>query len=143
MKETLVSYKLAQLAKELGFNWECNHVYRNNLVERLQYYEGDANGVIKNSMLKYNSTGVEDYQCVAPTQELLHKWLRDTKGIIITIQLDTMYCQYCWVSYIIKEAKEPEIYDDAETNYDVDIYSYEEVIEDALKSVLQTIKNEN
>ena len=89
MEDTIVSYETALLAKEVGFNEECNNVYNKSLKkETLEYYEGDASGVIKNSEVQNTSTGVV-YLCTAPTQSLLSKWLREIHKIHVSVDFDS------------------------------------------------------
>lgn len=74
---TLVAPKVAYLAKELGFNVPTNIIY-----------ETLTDGTICTSDVGYynwNSPKYE-YTCAAPTQDILHKWLREIKNVAICIE---------------------------------------------------------
>ena len=75
---TLVSPKVAYLAKELEFNVPTNVIY-----------ETLADGTIYTSDVVYfnwNSPIYGDSTCAAPTQDVLHKWLREIKNVAICIK---------------------------------------------------------
>lgn len=63
MKDQLISFKTAKLAKERGFNWSSTYTY-----------EKDYNKTIEIILYK------------APTQSLLQKWLREVHNTHISIQ---------------------------------------------------------
>lgn len=89
MEDKIVSYETALLAKEIGFDWECNHVY--NVVKRLElleYYKEDGTGVIKNSRVDDISTG-HIYLCTAPAQSILQKYLRERHNIYVSVHFDS------------------------------------------------------
>ena len=67
----LVTYEVAQLAKEKGFNEGCLHYYQNGIVDTDGYYN-HYNMCVKNI-------------CSAPTQSLLQRWLREEKKVHIEI----------------------------------------------------------
>ena len=75
---TLVSPKVAYLAKELKFNVPTNIIY-----------ETLADGTICTSDVNYynwNSPIYGETTCAAPTQDVLHKWLREIKGVALCIE---------------------------------------------------------
>tara|TARA_R110002020_G_scaffold100855_5_gene238092 strand:- start:20755 stop:21168 length:414 start_codon:yes stop_codon:yes gene_type:complete len=83
MKEQLVTFKTAKLAKDKGFDWECHdcfsergHLYSNGWCERLDdhFESGFSNSEIerKNFSKKYYTR---------PTQSLLQKWLYEKHQI--------------------------------------------------------------
>ena len=74
MKEQLVSFKTAKLAKEKGFNIPCKSKY--TVMKTKKKFT-------TNSMLSKVST--KDNVYAMPTQSLLQKWLRDKFKIYITI----------------------------------------------------------
>jgi hypothetical protein len=77
MKEELITYETAILAKEKGFNWETNRYFY--LDQLSEFDEYDATMVNHNSS---DQTSV-DYMS-APTQSLLQKWLRDVHNIHVS-----------------------------------------------------------
>ena len=82
MKEQIVSFKVAKLAKEKGFDIECDRSF---------YTQGhDLIPSLLNSNYKYSP-----FLCIAPTQSLLQKWLREKHKIIILIDIifDDFVCK--------------------------------------------------
>jgi len=73
MKEQLVSFDTAKLAKEKGFTELC-----------YSYHIDDKDAIELSSLC---SSRIADSCCTAPTQSLLQKWLRDEHHIDITIDL--------------------------------------------------------
>lgn len=78
MKEQLISFKTAKLAKEKGFDPECN---------LSDYAFGTFDGVFKQKTLACRhamifSRWINDQEKIsAPTQSLLQKWLREEHGV--------------------------------------------------------------
>lgn len=84
MKEQLITFNTAQLAKEKGFDGYCydcfnqqGNLYSNGWCEYI-----DDNG-IKNHFTKED---IKDTHYLRPTQSLLQKWLRDKFQIHIVFQ---------------------------------------------------------
>lgn len=75
MEDTLVSFQVAKLAKEKGFNIHC------------MYYYEDNQTLECNEKFPYNSF---DDELFAPTQSLLAKWLREVRNIHISTWYDTV-----------------------------------------------------
>lgn len=75
MREELVTFETAELAKKKGFSWTTNKVY-----------DIQSNNNICNANTEYP----ENIYCKvgniqAPTQSLLQKWLRDKHNIIVDV----------------------------------------------------------
>lgn len=77
MKEQLITFKTAKLAKEKGFEVATIHSYE--LSEVLCYKEKAHNWNGRKKLL-----GVDKY-FNAPTQSLLQKWLREKHRIVVLI----------------------------------------------------------
>ena len=80
MKDELISFETAKLAKEKGFD-ECvlNHYYdRENSTSSASKYEMFMDDV-KNSEM-------EPIEYSAPTQSLLQKWIRELHGINVEVK---------------------------------------------------------
>ena len=75
---TLVSPKVAHLAKELEFNVPTNVIY-----ETLSDWETRIADV---DYYNWNSPIYGESTCAAPTQDVLHKWLREIKGVALCIE---------------------------------------------------------
>lgn len=84
MKEELIKFETAKLAKEKGFNWKCVKAYQwleEYDLTRLE--EGwDYQIVQKIGGNNYN-WNVTNLHIAAPTQSLLQKWLRDEHGVVV------------------------------------------------------------
>lgn len=76
MQEQIVSFDTAKLAKEKGFNYVKANVYGDNLFYYTDEPEKPASA-LNNNIIKS--------KCLAPTQALLQKWLRD----VCTIEVST------------------------------------------------------
>jgi len=88
MKEQLISFETAKLAKDKGFNWNTDYFYReNNMLCFSQYYDSTPNNrdIEKNFFSDTNEQS--NLLCTAPTQSLLQKWLRDVHEIHIELNV--------------------------------------------------------
>jgi hypothetical protein len=83
MKEKLIDFETAKLAKEKGF-LDKNIYSEVRISQDNIYFEDGTLGTLK-SVLNTDITFVELFN--APTQALLQKWLRDIHGIHISIDL--------------------------------------------------------
>ena len=93
MTDTIVSFKTAKLAKEKGFNVECEYGYTRlkelMTIDRSQesFFEGASRNYRNSELESYNKSYLEcnddEYVCIytAPTQSLLQKWLREVHNI--------------------------------------------------------------
>ena len=86
MKEELIKFKTAKLAKEKGFDWETEEFYTNSkkpyLTKGVEYMSDSYVRLWQwNSMPSNYPTNAEDVLCAAPTQSLLQKWLWETHSI--------------------------------------------------------------
>lgn len=87
MKEQLISFETAKLAKEKGFNNEgmthsCNYLYAST---------GKLVSIGSNEFWSPDSTLI----CSAPTQSLLQKWLREKHNIQLFI-FKQISCCWTW-----------------------------------------------
>lgn len=86
MREELVSFETAKLAKEKGFNESCNFYYQRGVISTDGHFS------------RYNK-GV-DYICSAPTQSLLQRWLREVKGYYVYPFFDNEELKW---TYVVRE----------------------------------------
>lgn len=86
MKEQLVSFETAVLAKEKGFDEHCNHY----MEDTKEPYTNTDGSVYNNKDLDcpYFKEGVGAV-CAAPTQSLLQKWLWEKHNLYVCV---VMYC---------------------------------------------------
>lgn len=133
MKEPLVGFKTAKLAKKKGFPQTFLHSQYINLKKSKWklYSSTDADELD-------NSIGIgESIRCSAPTQSLLQKWLRETYNIHIGITLASDYelnilIPYVYEIYIYKNG----IYHVNREFYD----TYEQALESGLFQSLNLVE---
>ena len=124
--EDYVSYEVAKLLKEKGFDEQCRDFYRQengNWLHRTTY--------------EYNYFNLqmprwEDcYSC--PTHQMAMKWLRETRDIIISIfpTIET--------DMIVREDYNYAIYKNKTVVYQSCSTSYEQAVEAALKYALENL----
>ena len=66
IKEAYVSYEIAKLLKEKGFDEECTHYYSYEDDELIEY----TNGV-------YSRNSKDCHRCTSPTHQMACAWLRE------------------------------------------------------------------
>ena len=124
LKERLISFETAKLAKEKGFDEEVLNHYSQEDCAGKQYNEFQDD--IKNSE-------AEHFEYSAPTQSLLQKWLREKHGIKL------------WMSPVGEEGELYHIEDITKNNLslwgDLNSYeTYEEALEVGLQEALKLIE---
>ena len=77
--EDYVSYEVALLLKEKGFDIKCNHAYYNGMLVDYTLY-GFCDGELVN----------------CPTLQMTMKWLREVHNIFIQIELYSKRNDYCF-----------------------------------------------
>lgn len=123
--EEIVTYKVAKLAKEKGFD---------EYVEA--FYAEDCNTAHTQGPEKWN-----EYKgrYAAPTQNLLQRWLREEKGLYISVEAYPTLAiirKVCF-AWVIKSGSDGHFMksnDSLQT-----FYSYELALEDALKYALEKL----
>ena len=114
--EEICTYEVCKLAKEKGFNEKCNFYYQKGVIST----DGCFN--------RYNK-GVE-YICSAPTQSLLQRWLREEKGLHITVPFDNN--EFWWQIKNLANG-------DSEYSEALGFDTYELALEDGLKYALENL----
>ena len=119
--EDYVSYEIAKLLKEKGFDGACDYAYSN----KGNYFEIDRS----------NS---DEIYCLRPTHQMAMKWLREVYKVVIVI--DAYHADH-WEGYI--DCFEISIYSHASTmivpNEIAHHTEYTEAVEAALKYVLEKL----
>lgn len=148
--EPHVSLDTAKLLKQAGFDWEVKFFYRDGILrsvlpdelfngnfEDIEYYYKHIG--IPHQSLNYNggsSKFLEEYS--APTLDAAQRWLREVKGIHITVKPDeaSINCKY-FVTVIINETKWGNVQD--ENKKTILFNTYEEAQEAGIKKALEII----
>lgn len=144
MQEELISFETAVLAKEKGFNWKVRCHYRDGHAYTKELICGGS---------LYNMNSHEEQELwitnlySAPTQGLLQKWLREVRGIHITIDhvdnTTEFYYDYSVVNRNNREYQDEDMTDQAKRinhytkEYQFD--TFEEALEIALQEALKLI----
>lgn len=74
-QEDYVSYEIAKLLKEKGFDWEC-----------IGYYVDYEPNDVKYSFLGETNSTWESRCCSAPTPQMAKKWINEVCKLYITIK---------------------------------------------------------
>lgn len=122
-KEDYVSYEVARLLKEKGFNWDCITYYIDSKPNNVQY-----------SMLFENNTTWEERCCSAPTHQMTMAWLREVHNINIDIVPIWNRNRWEYQIFIVTPATSQRPYV-ANTLY----LDYEEAAGEALKYSLENL----
>lgn len=135
MKDQLINFETAKLAKEKGFNEWCMNFYRDNGTLVGSY--GISSGV----MMPCKQHGFN--RQLAPTQSLIQKWLRENHKISCLV--------YCRIRYEQERNKDDIIYSfhlfnqiygvNYESTWEIEFYdTYEEALEKGLQEGLKLIE---
>jgi hypothetical protein len=127
--EEICTYEVAKLAKKKGFNVPTDRYYHiyNDVIEAQNSLEMTRDGCAD----FYNS--LNRCRCAAPTQGILQRWLREEKGLHISIPLHKGEYKYFWgIDSLNRKKKEEDI---AYNLFD----TYELALEAALKYALENL----
>ncbi len=132
MKEQLISFETAKLAKKKGFNWCVLNHYEDELFKNKGYLFQDD---VKN-------TELEHYEYSAPTQSLLQKWLREEHGIYVTVMPDKSYDFGLLFNVVVKSDAKDYMYDLIlrDGGKIMDLETHEQALEAGLIEALKLIK---
>ena len=133
MKEELVSFETAKLAKEKGFKEEVYAYYdASNNLDFAGSEWGEISSFEKDFLYDYNSYKKDPpYDYIfhsAPSQSLLQKWLREKHNILLTVEYSL--AKDDWFYYIYK----------SNLNEYHHFETYEKALEAGLKKGLSLIK---
>lgn len=133
MQEKLITFETAKIAKEGGITEEvlrsCECFYDE---EGISYKSDIYSEEIRHNAYSYKNIGY----CLAPTQSLLHKWLREKHNLIIII--DILPALAGPFKYTIKSLKID--YLGKSLGLSINFYTYEQVLEKGLQEALKLIK---
>ena len=141
MQEQLVSFKVAKLAKEKGFDLKCKNYYEYEMLEESEnrFVENWNNDKESSKRLTFCEDEPEVHICYsAPTQSLLQRWLREKHNILVEPSWEGTHEIYSINYRIIILGN--TIYKDFRGCFDGQ--SYEQALEVGLYEALTLIKNE-
>ena len=123
MKEVLITLETAKLAKEKGYDWECN-------------YYSDSDNVTYNRLAAPNSR-LKEGSYTFPTQSLLQQWFRERHNLHIVVRsgLNDKLQTLCFKGFDIINMDRYELLRTKHKNYNI----YEEGLEEALQEALKLI----
>ena len=143
--EDYVSFEIAKLLKEKGFDEKCRYVYSNvgGKISSENFMEGES--FVDNSdielVAKYNEwiTSTQgDYAFLCPTLQMAMKWLREEYNLHFLLSPYNRDSNPLVVYYNIDIVKPPEFVESFYSNIGKD-QSYEEACEDAIKYCLENL----
>lgn len=129
MKEDIVSYITAKLAKKGGFMWSTSEWFYEETLVGFRLGNG-----IQSMYSPWDNSRVwnkDNYSMAAPTQALLQKWLREVHNIHITIFSSS---QESWMFRVTKPHQQLK-----DGVYGEDFTSYEEALEAGLQEALKLL----
>ena len=126
IKEAYVSFEVAKLLKEKGFDESISMVYTSyGDLCKLDRYDS-----IRNS--NYNDITKNYFECTAPTHQMAMKWLREAHDIVIVVTPSMFWKKY---NVSIYKSNDYPIGFDGDSLYS----SYEEAVEAAIKYSLENL----
>jgi hypothetical protein len=135
MENKLVEFKTAKLAKEKGFDIQCNNVFIQS------YFQDDVAQSKQNVFNGYISCINLKGICFQPEQNLLQKWIREIHKINIEIigfvdSPEETVCYYYHLRDMTKYSTLLILPDSSENTFD----TYEECLENSIYKSLTLIK---
>jgi hypothetical protein len=82
MKEAYVSFEVAKILKQKGFDWKVFHFYDEE--GHLKHREGDCYSLYNWNYPTKDECG--SHYCSAPTLQMACRWLREEHNILVTVQ---------------------------------------------------------
>lgn len=131
MKEAYVSFEVAKLLKEKGFNWEC----------RTCYEHGELKTEVCRQYVDWNGRHEVWELMSAPTHQMACAWLREIKNIVIIPEIHTTTDpkDYYWGASIYYLDKPWDLVKWISEPSKGKCNGYDEVIEAALKYSLENL----
>ena len=131
--EQFVSFDIARMLKEAGFDVPCRGVY---VTDRTGYYEfREYDNKQTTDDLCWNTEDGFQYEYLAPTQALAARWLREVYNVAIYSLYDDDMEQ--WFYVVDAFTKNPVINGfQSGSEYD----DYESAFEDGLREAIKMIK---
>lgn len=136
MKDELIKFETAKLAKEKGFKEITNRAYKD-----FPGFIIATTSMFAMDFKDYNSVTNNYWNISAPTQSLLQKWLRDHKGIIVEAKNYFSLTKYSVAIHIIECGEYVGTVVDSVRDVEkrVTYASYEQALEKGLQEALKLI----
>ena len=134
--EDYVSFEIAKLLREKGFDWECISYYFNEEPDDVQYsFCGETNSIW------------ESRCCSAPTLQMAMKWLREVHKLVICAEIgnenfkgNTDYSNPDIWHWFFDITNEKGVVIDTESDFVLNEYTtYEEACEAGIKYCLENL----
>lgn len=136
MKDQLISFDTAKLAKEKGFDWDVNNTYNEKgehpRFAKEEYWEG------------YNANLEHPTEISAPTQSELQRWLREEHRVFINVKVNAKEVFNVTVFQIIKpwtDRANPAEYSDNQPFFS-NFKTYELALEKGLLEGMKMLDND-
>lgn len=133
--ECYVSLEVAQLLKETGFDWSCNHAICCNSTSYPNLKEGD---VLEYNYLECSELmkGKKPHMLLCPTLEVAQRWLREVKGILLYMTPKRVNMEWKWGFWYIDLRDKTNI----EQRYSTKNFNtYEKAQETGIKKALELL----
>ena len=142
MKETIVSFPVAKLAKEKGFDEICYSYYKNEELKLGPFCKTITSNLYgkRTEIFKYTNSE-NDNHITAPTQSLLQKWLREEHQINVESNyLPNIQKYRCLYVPMTMDIPNKEKYSLRSKYYGIDNHeTYEQALEEGLQEALKLI----
>ena len=137
MKEELIKFETAKLAKEKGFLLHTIDVF--------YQYDGTKSLCHRNSKRALQVQDMDRPECYVPTQSLLQKWLREEHDIKLNLET-TNRVNSGYICRVLYPPKEWSLMSDKYRTFtpskgNIEYKSYEQALEKGLQEALKLIKN--
>ena len=136
MKEQLITFDTAKLAKEKGFDIKVETFYMGDSEDNFLHNAGKKDNWNNHKCIFNESELSGDYS--APTQSLLQKWLRDKHKISVAV---FSFSQESWTVKVNTPSIFGVYFNVEQRHYrEKGFCTYEEALEKGLKEALRLIK---
>lgn len=133
--EDYVSFEQSQRLKELGFDWECNHIYKKDFFNNWIFFH-----CLQDAYENHNQGGKSEPTFIsAPTLSQTQKWLREVKRIHVWVESEPneydnsiTYAIYIWDN---NKRQYPENYNGIESRN-----TYESALQQGIDEALELLK---
>jgi len=156
MEETRVTFDIARLAKELDFEGACNHyvcigfgsLAPDTTPKPYNCYDEYGNVIGTRTVSKVSKA--QPHIALLPTQSLLSKWIRNTYGLHVSVEVmgnDYDYPRYYYKIVDLKNHMSGLLFEQGMLDYtyeqliEISYDDYDECFENGLKDALLKIKS--